>query len=240
MNEEAKCEGLEKVTINADKEKFFQVGVQLSLQEKEELLAFLQENMDVFAWSAYEALEVDPNFICHHLNVNPNVFLKKQPHWRSSREHAKAVKEEVTKLKSAGAIKEVFYSEWLANTMSKVVAEHLRDLRDIFKVLRKLKLQLNVSKCSFSVSSAKFWGYMVTHRGIEVNPDQIKAINDLQPPWNPKEVQKLTLMTTALNRFISQSADRCKPFFQLLHKWKGFEWNEECVLAFQQLKDYLS
>ena len=95
------------------------------------------------------------------------------------------------------------------------------------------KLRLNVSKCSFGVGSGKFLGYMVTHRGIKVNPDQIKTINNLQPPRNPKEVQKLTGMTAALNRFISRSAGRCRPFFQLLNKWKGFEWIEECVLAFQ-------
>ena len=81
---------------------------------------------------------------------------------------------------------------------------------------------------------------MVTHRGIELNPDQIKAINNLQPPRNPKEVQKLTGMMDALNRFISRSTDRCKPFFLLLHKWKEFEWSDECVVAFQQLKQYLS
>ena len=81
---------------------------------------------------------------------------------------------------------------------------------------------------------------MVTHRGIEANPNQIRAVNSLQPPWNPKEVQKLTGMIAALNRFISRSADRCQPFFFLLNKWKGFEWTEECALAFQQLKEYLS
>ena len=47
-------------------------------------------------------------------------------------------------------------------------------------------------------------------------------------------------MTAALNQFISRSADRCRPFFLLLHKWKGFEWTEECAVAFQQLKEYLS
>ena len=47
-------------------------------------------------------------------------------------------------------------------------------------------------------------------------------------------------MNAALNRFISRQADRCRPFFQLLNKWKGFEWIEECVIAFQQLKEYLS
>ena len=81
---------------------------------------------------------------------------------------------------------------------------------------------------------------MVTHRGIEVNLDQIKAINNLWPPQNLKEVQWLTGMAAALNRFISRSADQCRLFFQLLNKWKGFEWTEECILAFQQLKEYLS
>ncbi|XP_065631241.1 uncharacterized protein LOC136068256 [Quercus suber] len=123
---------------------------------------------------------------------------------------------------------------------SKVISEHVKDLDNVFETLRRHKLRLNASKCSFGVGSGKFLGYMVTHRGIEVNPDQIKAIQNLQPPRNPKEVQKLTGMVAALNRFISRSADRCKPFFSLINKWKGFEWTEECASAFQQLKDYLA
>ena len=81
---------------------------------------------------------------------------------------------------------------------------------------------------------------MVTHRGIEVSPDQIKAIHNLQPPQNLKEVQRLIGMIAALNRFISRSADRCQPFYLLMNKWKGFEWSEDYALAFQQLKEYLS
>ena len=71
---------------------------------------------------------------------------------------------------------------------SKVESEYVNDLGNIFEILRRHKLRLNASKCSFGVGSGKFLGYMVTHRGIEVNPDQIKAINNLQPPQNPKEV----------------------------------------------------
>ena len=78
---------------------------------------------------------------------------------------------------------------------SKVVSEHVGDLANIFEIARKHKLHLNASKCSFGVGSGKFLGYMVIHRGIKVNPDQIKAINKLQPPQNPKEVQKLIGMT---------------------------------------------
>ena len=65
---------------------------------------------------------------------------------------------------------------------SKVESEHINDLGNIFEILRRYKLRLNVTKCSFGVGSSKFLGYMVTHRGIEVDPDQIRAIHDLQPP----------------------------------------------------------
>ena len=123
---------------------------------------------------------------------------------------------------------------------SKVVFEHLGDLGGTFNVLRKHKLRLNAFKCSFGAGSGKFLGHMVTHRGIDLKPDQIKAINDLKPPRNAKEVQKLTGMITALNRFISRSADRCKPFYPLINKWKGFKWSENYTVAFQQLKEYLS
>ena len=82
---------------------------------------------------------------------------------------------------------------------SKIVSRHLRNLGGTFNVLRRHKLCLNASKCSFGVGLGKFLGYMVTHRGIEVNLDQIKAINDLKPLRNVKEVQKLIGMITALN-----------------------------------------
>ena len=353
-----KCEDLEKVLIGDDPKRFFQIGAQLPLQEKKQLVELLRRNVDVFAWDAYEAPGLDPKFICHHLNVNPSVTPKRQPPRCPSKEHVKAVKSEVTKLKQAGAVKEVFYPQWLANTVvvkkktrkwrvcvdftdlnracpkdpfpmpridqlvdamvghprmsfldafqgyhqiplatddqektvfvtlvenyhykvmsfdlknagstyqqmmtkmfelqlgknvevyiddmvvkSKLVSEHLADLTSIFEILREHKLRLNASKCSFGVGSRKFLGYMVTHREIEVNPDQIKVINSLQPPRNPKEVQKLTGMMAILNRFISRSVERCRPFFLLLHKWKEFEWSEECVIAFQELKRYLS
>ena len=103
---------------------------------------------------------------------------------------------------------------------SKVVSEHVGDLENIFEILRKHKLHFNASKCSFSVGSGKFLGYLVTHQGIEVNPNQIKAINSLQSPQNPKEVHKLTGMIAALNRFIFRSVDRYKPFFLLMNKRK--------------------
>ena len=82
---------------------------------------------------------------------------------------------------------------------SKLESKHINNLGNIFEILSRHKLRLNASMCSFGVRPGKFLGYMVTHRGIKVNLDQIKAIDNLQPPRNPKEVRKLTGMTTALN-----------------------------------------
>ena len=90
---------------------------------------------------------------------------------------------------------------------SKQTSRHLNDLGSVFSVLRKHKLRLNASKCSFGVGLGKFLVYMITYRGIEVNPDQIKVINDMHSPQNPKEVQKLTGMTAVLNRFIAWLLD---------------------------------
>ena len=90
------------------------------------------------------------------------------------------------------------------------------------------------------MGASKFLGYLIFTRGIKANPDQIEAVNRLRPSSNPKEVQVLTGMLATLNRFISKFADRCRPFYQLLKKWKGFQWDEECNKAFQDLKEYLT
>ena len=115
--EDAKCEDLVKVVIGDNPEKFFQTRSQLPHPEREELIEFLKRNIDVFPWNAYETPGVDPEFIYHHLKVNPLITPRKQPPRRLSKEHAKTVQEEVTRLKQADAIKEVFYPEWLANTV---------------------------------------------------------------------------------------------------------------------------
>ena len=62
---------------------------------------------------------------------------------------------------------------------SKVASEHVRDLGNTFEILRRHKLRLNYSKCSFGVGSKKLLGYMMTYRGIEVSLDQIRAVNNL-------------------------------------------------------------
>ena len=88
---DAKCEDLVKIIIGDDSEKFFQIGSQLPHQEREKLIKFLRRNIDVFAWNTYEAPRVDPEFICHHLKVNPLITPRKQHPLRPSKEHVEAV-----------------------------------------------------------------------------------------------------------------------------------------------------
>ena len=108
------CEEQEKVVVGDDPEKFFQIGTQMPLLEKEQLVNLLRKNVDVFAWDTYEALRVDPNFICYHLNVNPSITSKRQPSRRPSKEHVEVVKCEITKLKQAGLLKRCsILSGWL-------------------------------------------------------------------------------------------------------------------------------
>ena len=91
------------------------------------MVDLLRRNVDVFAWDAYEAPGLDSKFICHHLNVKPSITPKRQPPRCPFKEHVEAVKSKVTKLKQAGAIKEVFYPQWLTNTM--VVKKKIRKWR---------------------------------------------------------------------------------------------------------------
>ena len=73
------------------------------------MLLFLIQNLDVFTWSSYEVPGVDPEFIVHRLNVDPSFPPKKQKSRRSAKEHIKAVKLEVKRLREAGAIREIFF-----------------------------------------------------------------------------------------------------------------------------------
>ena len=116
--------------------------------------------------------------------------------------------------------------------------KHLDDLQETFDTLRRYNMKLNLSKCAFGVLSGKYLGFMVSHRGIEANPDKIQAILNMEPPRNIKEVQSLTGQVVALNKFVSKATDKCLPFFKVLKK--AFEWTDECQKAFQDLKTYLT
>ena len=123
---------------------------------------------------------------------------------------------------------EVYVDDMLVKSLDK--EKHLDNLRETFDTLRRHQMKLNPSNCAFGVSSGKFLGFMVLQRRIEVNPDKIQAILDMEPPKNIKEVQSLTGRIAALNRFVSKATDKCLPFFKILRK--AFQWTDQCQKAF--------
>ena len=131
---------------------------------------------------------------------------------------------------------EVYVDDMLVKSQD--VGRHLDDLQETFDTLRQYHMKLNPSKCAFGVSSGKFLGFMVSHRGIEVNLEKIQAILDMKPPQNTKEIQSLTRRVAALNRFVSKATEKCLPFFKVLKK--AFEWTDECQRVFKDLKAYLT
>ncbi|GMP50878.1 hypothetical protein CsSME_00017309 [Camellia sinensis var. sinensis] len=137
-----------------------------------------------------------------------------------------------------GKTVEVYIDDMVVKT--KESKGHLADLKEVFDILKTYRLQLNASKCAFGVGSGKFLGYLVTRKGIEASSDQIKAILELQSPTSAKQVQMLTGRAAALNRFISRSSDKCRPFFNLVKRATDFLWTEECEAALTDLKKYLT
>ena len=99
---------------------------------------------------------------------------------------------------------------------SKEEENHLDNLKESFKTLRQYSMKLNSAKCAFGVSFGKFLGFMVSRRGIEVNPENVRAILEMSSLKTIKEVLSLTGRVAALNRFVSKAIDKCLPFFKTL------------------------
>lgn len=99
-------------------------------------------------------------------------------------------------------------------------------------------MKLNSEKCIFEIRADKFLGYIVSERGIEVDPDKIKTIQDMKAPKCINDVQKHNAQVTALGRFTSCSAKRCLPFFKTLKGKNKFVWEEDYIEAFHNLKHF--
>ena len=100
-------------------------------------------------------------------------------------------------------------------------------------------MRLNPKKCTFGVTSGKLLGFLITRRGIEVDPSKIKAIQEMAPPRNEKEVRGFLGRIQFISRFISKLTTTCDPLFRLLRKGEKFEWDDQCQIAFDKIKIYL-
>jgi hypothetical protein len=122
---------------------------------------------------------------------------------------------------------------------SKKKASYISGLAETFSSMREAWLKLNTKKCVFGVTRGKVLGCLVSMKGIEANQDKIRAILQMQPPQNRKEVQKLTGWMVSMNRFIAKLAERSLLFFIVLRGSAKIEWSPEQQKAFRDLKLYL-
>jgi len=112
-------------------------------------------------------------------------------------------------------------------------------LEELFATIAKYRLKLNPKKCVFGVEAGKFLGFLLTERGIEVNPDKCATILAMRSPASMKEVKQLTRWMAALSRFVSAGGDKGHPYFHYFKRNSRFMWTEECDAAFLKLKEYL-
>ena len=133
--------------------------------------------------------------------------------------------------KQIGASMEMYIDDMFVKSITAEL--HIAHLSEAFQILRAYNMKLNPTKCAFGVSARKFLGFIVNYRGIEENLDEIKTVLDMPPPFNIKEVQRLTGRIAALSRFMSKASDKCQPFFQVLKK--AFQWDTSCEEAFSAL-----
>jgi ribonuclease HI len=113
------------------------------------------------------------------------------------------------------------------------------DLEETFTSLGEYRWKLNPNKCVFGVPSGKLLDFIISHRGIETNPEKMSTITKMKAPTCIKDVQKLTGCMAALNRFISKLGERGLSFFKLLKHQEKFVWTPEADHALAQLKDFL-
>lgn len=122
---------------------------------------------------------------------------------------------------------------------SKTHVEHIQHLEEEFNLMHKYNIKLNPFKCAFEVSTGKFFGFMVTQSGIEVNPAQVKVVLETPVPTSRKKKQRLTSRLAALSQFIAYFTDKLCHFFITLRGANIFGWTDECKHTFEAIKRYL-
>jgi len=98
---------------------------------------------------------------------------------------------------------------------------------------------LNPNKCTFGVRSGKLLGFIVSQKGIEVDPDKVRAIREMPAPKTEKQVRGFLGRLNYISKFISHMYATCGPIFKLLRKDQGIVWTEDCYRAFDNIKEYL-
>ncbi|KAA3467116.1 hypothetical protein EPI10_002158 [Gossypium australe] len=236
------------------------IGAYIAAETRQDLIELLQEFKDVIAWSYQDMPGLSTDIVVHRLPIKEECKPVQQKLRTMRSDVLLKIKEEVRKQFDAGFLQVVKYSEWVANIVSvpkkdgneievyidnmiaksRTEKEHIQVLRKLFLRLRKFQLNLNPTKCTFGARLGKLLGFVVSEKGIEIDPDKVKAIQELSSPRTQKEVRGFLGRLNYIARFISQLTEKCDPIFRLLKKHNPGVWDEECQRTFDKVKHYLS
>ena len=116
---------------------------------------------------------------------------------------------------------------------------HIVNLMRFLERIKEYNWDWTLQKCTFGVTTGKLLGFLVSDRGIEVDPSKIKAILEMPPPKSVEEIRGFLGRLQYISRFIAKLISTCKPIFKLLRKNEPHEWNDECQKDFELIKGYL-
>ena len=133
---------------------------------------------------------------------------------------------------------EIYVDDMIAKSQRE--DDHVINLKKLFQRLRKFQLKLNLAKCTFRATFEKLLGFVVSKKGIEIDLDKVRAIQDLPPPRTQKEVRSFMGRLNYIGRFISQMTAKCDPIFKMLRKHNSDKWDEKCQILFDKVKEYLT
>ncbi|PKI48814.1 hypothetical protein CRG98_030791 [Punica granatum] len=239
------------INVGTEEEpRVLKIGTSLDPTQRVRMINFETKYQEVFAWSYADMLGLDPSIVKHFLPLDTEKFPPKRQQLRRQRASLLLrIKEEVVKQINAGFLEramvtlfhdmthkevEVYVDDMIAK--SKEGEDHLVNLKRLFDRLKEYKLRLNPAKCTFGARSGKLLGFVVNERGIEVDPDKVKAIKELPPPSSVREVRGFLGRLNYIARFIANLTDKCQLLFRLLRKNAAIEWDEECQKAFDTIK----
>jgi hypothetical protein len=130
-----------------------------------------------------------------------------------------------------GKIVEIYIDDVVIKSLNH--ESHLEDVKKTLECTRKHGLKMNPNKCAFGVSAGEFLGFLVHEGGIEVGKKSMKAIDEVVPPTNLKELQSLFGKINFVRRFISNLSQKVLPFSPLLRIKKDQKFlgvtNKMCV-----------
>ena len=117
--------------------------------------------------------------------------------------------------------------------------DHLADLKKIFEIMQTHQLKMNPTKSFLGVASGKFLGFVITSKGIHLDPEKIRAIQEMQPPRSLRELRGLQGRLAYIRRFIANLSGQYQAFSKLMKKGVSFVWDDACQQAFEEIKQYL-